>query len=178
MKFFTRELYDEMQESEDDLLWDEMLSKYGKHLDSIKPTLPKSMREFLKYSMHDGKVTSAKCESGDVVVLEMEGIGFWGPRLREHGDLIESSMDAFRNSGAFAVALPQIGKSRVTLIFRGVFLVEGIMEIVGDDWVDEEVHLSSSAGFDLQVLLEQTELRIVANDIELIDHDCGKNELC
>ncbi len=51
--------------------------------------------------------------------------------------------------------------------FTGVHAVEGLDAIVGDDWLYEEVH-AHPVGFDYQVLLWRSELRVIAATVEML----------
>lgn len=192
MQFFTRELYTAMQPDPDDVLsedeyeqrcsqfekqWDLVSDSYEKHLLATIPQLSPSMQEFADTSLHDGIVQSVKRKADSTIELKIEGTGFWGPRMAEHADEINSAIeegDEIEDSDTVGVLLPSIGPSKVTLIFKDVVSVQGLDNIQGDWWLYEEVHASQSSGFDYRVLLEESELRIVANEIEFIDHSGGQ----
>jgi hypothetical protein len=49
--------------------------------------------------------------------------------------------------------------------FKGVREVEGLTEMLGDEWLYEEVHRHPLAGFEYCVLLRRSEFRVVADDV-------------
>ena len=142
MKFFTRELFNAQQGNPDlpEVIaagkeWDTAREGYHKHLDSILPRLPSSMRDFCDTTLHDGVVRAVE-RNGDSFRIEIDACGCWG------------------------------ASGPVELVFRGVVSAAGIEEAIGDYWLYEEVHLSDNAGFEYHVLLEDTEMLIVASEIE------------
>ena len=85
MKFFTRQLYDAQQGDPDlpeviqaETQWDTVSAAYEKHLQSVRPHLPDSMRQFSKISLHDGLIRSTSIE-GDEIRFQIDGCGCWGP---------------------------------------------------------------------------------------------------
>ena len=88
--------------------------------------------------MHDAKVQSVITEPNDTVTMVFDTIGSWLPG------------------------------NRFQVSFHGVKLVDGLTGLEGEWWLYTEVHPSDSAVFDLQVLCEKTEFRIVANDISFV----------
>jgi hypothetical protein len=179
MRFFTRDAYQAMQESDNaaqsELRWNALAAEYAKHLAVITPSLAKSMQAFAGVSLHDGKVTSAQLGPDCVVVLEIEGSGFWGPRVAQHAELFESARARLARASpdACCIALPRIGPSRITLTFTGVEAVEGLGDIVGDWWLYDEVHMSDGSAFDYRVLMQDSEFRVVAKEVICVDHGCG-----
>lgn len=149
MKYFTRQLYDLRQpkhyrtEEEyiaswprTDALWKEARAEYQRMFAAVLPSLPVGARTFFdKVHMHDAKVLSVTTESNDTLTMVFDTTGSWLPGER------------------FQVS------------FQGVKQAEGLAGLEGEWWVYEEVHSSDVAAFDLQVLCEQTEFRIVANDV-------------
>ncbi|OOM74240.1 DUF4085 family protein [Clostridium sp. BL-8] len=64
------------------------------------------------------------------------------------------------------------------LIFKNVIQLETVDDIVGDIWIDEEVHLSDTGGFEFQVLflasqglLTLHEFSVIADDIIIRSKD-------
>jgi hypothetical protein len=53
------------------------------------------------------------------------------------------------------------------LCFTGVRHVEGVTNLVGDEWLYEEVHLHAEGEFDYQVMFWRSDFRVVADDIEV-----------
>lgn len=85
MKFFTRQLYNAQQGDPDlpqvieaEKEWDIVSDEYQKHLNSVRPKLPKSMKELCDTSLHDGIIRSVE-QDGDEISLQIEGCGCWGP---------------------------------------------------------------------------------------------------
>jgi hypothetical protein len=149
MKYFTRQLSDmsqpkyyrteeEMQAAwpRIDALWKEARAEYQRMLATVLPSLPVGARTFFdKVQMHDAKVLSVTTEPNDTLTMVFDTTGSYLPGER------------------FQVS------------FQGVKQAEGLAGLEGEWWVYEEVHSSDLAAFDLQVLCEKTEFRIVANDV-------------
>lgn len=188
MRFFTREVYQAMQDSVNDCSAEEestpdatqrerlcnaLTDQYAEHLATIRPTLPISMQEFASVSLHDGNVTSAKLRPDKVVTLEIEGSGYWGPRVAQYADVFEAARARLKSSDACCIALPRVGPSSVTLIFAGVEVVEGLEDIVGDWWLYSEVDVRDGGGFDYRVLLQDSEFRVIAKEVTFLDHGRG-----
>ncbi len=120
-------------------LWKEARAEYQRMFAAVLPSLPVGARTFFeKVQMHDAKVLSVTAESNDTLTMVFDTTGSWLPGER------------------FQVS------------FQGVRLVEGLAGLEGEWWVYEEVHSSDLAAFDLQVLCEKTEFRIVANDVSYV----------
>jgi hypothetical protein len=149
MKYFTRQLYDTSQpknhrthEEEEaawpriEALWKEAQAEYQRMFAAVVPSLPVAARAFFeKVNMHDAKVLSVITKPNDTVTMVFDTIGSWLPGEQFH------------------------------VSFYGVKLVEGLAGLKGEWWLYTEVHSSDSAAFDLQVLCERTEFRIVASDV-------------
>jgi hypothetical protein len=144
-KYFTRELYREMQADPDAsdagnfaAQWKRVCDGYRDHLASIRPELPPRMQAFAGTTLHDGVVRAVDRPSPSELVLDVDATGNpWGP----------------------------VGVFRVR--FTGVRLAEGTDNLVGDDWLYEEVHLHPQGGFDYHVLFWRSDFRVVANDVEV-----------
>jgi len=142
MRYITRQLYQSMQggsgssPEEVNRRWHEACECYQAELNSIKACLPPGMRSFAAVTLHDGVVNSADQSRPGCVELRIDATNNpWGPR----------------------------GWYRVE--FRGVREVEGLADIMGDDWLYEEVHLHSLGGFEYCVLLWRSEFRVVADEV-------------
>lgn len=149
MKYFTRQLYDVSQPKNYrtqeqwtaewpriDALWKEARAEYQRMLAAVLPSLPVGARTFFeKVHMHDARVLSVTTEANDTLTMVFDTTGSWLPGER------------------FQVS------------FQGVKQAEGLAGLEGEWWVYEEVHSSDLAAFDLQVLCEKTEFRIIANDV-------------
>ena len=143
MKFITRELYDAMQAGPDtpesdaaDARWELQTEAYQRHLTSIRDELSDSMREFCDISFHDGIIRAVRRPSDKRLVLEIDAThNPWGPR------------------GVFLVQ------------FDGVMEVEGGEDIIDEWWLYEEIDLHHEAGFEYCVLLDKSQLRVVANEV-------------
>jgi hypothetical protein len=142
MRYITRQLYQSMQGGSglppDELnrRWREACESYQAELNAIKPRLPLGMRSFAEVTLHDGVVRSALQVRPSCVELRVDASNNpWGPR----------------------------GWYRVE--FKGVLEVEGLTDVIGDDWLYEEVHLHPSAAFEYCVLLWRSQFRAVADDV-------------
>ena len=149
MKYFTRQLYDmsqpknyPTQEEEEaawpriEALWDDARAEYQRTFAVVVPSLPVGARTFFEtVNMHDAKVLSVTTEPHDTVTMVFDTSASWLPGER------------------FKVS------------FYGVKHVEGLMGLEGDWWLYAEVHASDLAAFDLQVLCEKNEFRIVADNV-------------
>jgi hypothetical protein len=138
MKYITRDLYLSTQSAtaESHRRWNEACAAYRAELAAIKSRLPPAMRSFSDITLHDGIVKSAVRPRPDCVELQVDASNNpWGPR----------------------------GQFRV--VFSGVPQVEGLSEIVGDEWLYEEVHLDPDGGFEYCILLLRSEFRVVADDV-------------
>jgi hypothetical protein len=142
MRYITRQLYQSMQggsglpPGELTRRWNQACEACETELSTITPRLPPSMRSFSKVTLHDGVVNSAGRPRANCVELRVDASNNpWGPR------------------GWFRVE------------FKGVQEVEGLANIIGDDWLYEEVHLHPSAGFEYCVLLWHSEFRVVADEV-------------
>lgn len=149
MKYFTRQLYDmsqpksyRTQEEEEaawpriEALWKEAQAEYQRMFAAVLPSLPVGARTFFeKVNMHDARVLSVTTEPNDTLTMVFDTTGSWLPGER------------------FQVS------------FYGVKQAEGLTGLEGEWWLYTEVHPSDLAAFDLQVLCEKTEFRIVANDV-------------
>src|SRR5262245_62025966 len=125
MRHITRQLYQSMQggsglsAEEMNRRWNEACESYRAEISDIKARLPPGMRSFADVTLHDGVVQSAERPHPSRVELRVDASNCpWGPK----------------------------GWYRVE--FRGVREVEGLTEMIGDDWLYEEVHLHPLAGFE------------------------------
>src|SRR5690242_19447534 len=123
MRYITRELYESIQAmlgmpqkeaKETSRRWDEACQSYQSELSTIKSSLPPSMRSFADITLHDGVVTLVAQRPGCVVLR------------------IDATSNPWGSTGWFRVE------------FKGVRQVEGLAEMIGDDWLYEEVHLHPS----------------------------------
>lgn len=96
------------------------------------------MQVFADTTLHDGVVCAVDCPGPSEVVLDIDAKSNpWGP----------------------------VGVFRVR--FTGVRLVEAIDNLVGDDWLHEEVYLHPDGSFDYRVLFWRSDFRVVADDVEV-----------
>ncbi len=147
MEYFTRQLYDLSQPENNstpfeaalpriEALWREAEAEYQRMFASVLPSLPVGARAFFeKVEMHDAKFLSVVTEPNETVTMLFDTTGSWLPGER------------------FQVS------------FHGVKQVDGLTGLEGEYWLYTEVHPSSSAAFELQVLCWRTEFRIVADDV-------------
>jgi hypothetical protein len=141
MRFFTRQLYESLQQppyppDDAERGWCETVEAYQAELRVIKPRLPPAVQAFADVTLHDGVVKSAERPTPDCVQLRVDASNNpWGPR------------------GLFCVT------------FGGIREVEGLPAVVGDDWLYEEVHLHPGGRFEYCVLLWRSEFRVVADEV-------------
>lgn len=149
MKFFTRQLYDTSQpknyRTQEEVeavwprieaLWKEAQADYQRMFTTVVQSLPVGARTFFeKVHMHDAKFLSVTTEPNDTVTMVFDTIGSYLP-----GEQFQVS-------------------------FHGVKLVDGLTGLEGEWWLYTEVHPSDTAAFDLHVLCEKIEFRVVANDV-------------
>jgi hypothetical protein len=143
MQYFTRKLYT-LQQGDPSLqavknaskLWDDACILYKNHFENIKNLLSENIKIFAEKTFHDGIIQKIdNSKDGQVVIF------------------IDCSNSPWGSVG------------QLSLIFKDVrtFDVEG--DIVGDDWLYEEIYFQDDNYFDYQVLLGKSEFRIVARDI-------------
>lgn len=118
--------------------------EYRRHLLSIKSRLPESAWRLACLSFHDADVQSVAQPSKREVVIRLDGPGY---------DFERGTW----TKGRFT-----------TLSFFGVKKAWVPHTIVGDAWLYEEMNLSDIAAFDYQVLLWKDEIRIQADDVEIL----------
>ena len=143
MKFITRSLYESIQpgsgveKSVAGSAWASQTSAYQAYLRGIKYDLPISMCRFCGTTLRDGIIKKAVFVQPDTVEFSIDG----------------------RNCSL-------VPPGQFQLRFSGVRKVEGLEQIVSDEWLYEEVHLHPEAGFDYRVLLAKSELCVVADKID------------
>jgi len=145
MKFMTRELYQGLQNepasaefANFDARWKSACEAYRARYQAIRMRLPTQMQRFSEETLHDGKVRTVDRRSPSELVLVVDARqNPWGPR------------------GIFRIR------------FTGVRLVEGTDNLVGDDWLYEEVDLHPDGGFDYRVMFWRSDFRIVADDVDV-----------
>ena len=157
MRFLTRELYQNMQaKSRDELIdserrvvaeqaWSEARKRSDRAQKEILGLLPQGARSFIeKECLHDAIVQSVDYEGATLTIT----LKYPAARIR-----------------------PEI---RYTLTFHGVREAEGIDEIKGQWWLEQEIALSSKAAFELHVLCDRSEFRVIADEIEFTREDLGE----
>jgi len=142
MRYFTRQLYESQQVdsassfAESQRLWLNTSKAYQSKYCEIKPFLPDGMKAFSEVTLHDGRVKSGTEVGPNTVELLVDATDNpWGP------------------TGWYLVR------------FMGVKEVDNLPQIVGDEWLFEEVHLHAKAGFEYRVLLWRSEFRVVADEV-------------
>lgn len=145
MQFFTRELYDRSQTSDESLWadneaeWDAANTRRNELFNSLRDSLPHAVQEFFAdMSLHDSV---------------MQSVSRGGPHQ------IAMLLDT---RGA-----PWITGTRCTLEFSSVRLGEGIDDLSGHWWLYDEIHSAEPGAFDLRVLCDKSEFRIVAGDLRI-----------
>lgn len=118
--------------------WDRRVEMYRRYLPVIEPRLPASVRRLCRNGLHDAVVRKATVRGRQLVLLLDAG----------------NALSVFR------------GK-KVMLTFRGLRARPDVTGLVGQWWLYAEVHLSAHAAFNLQVLLDHSELEIEADALEI-----------
>jgi hypothetical protein len=143
MVFFTRELYLGTQpksgwERRAEREWYRRAEVYAKYREVIDPLLPAPVRRLCKQGLHDGVVGEAAFKRGELVLV----------------------VDATN-------ALSGFRGRQVRLTFGGVRGRPAVSKLIGQWWLYEEVHLSSRARFNLQVLFDPSELEVEADELKI-----------
>jgi hypothetical protein len=141
MLFFTRKLYDGMQDFSRAGLraergWTKLAEVYHQYLQLIAPLLPKSVARLGKAGLHDATVVSAT----------------------QKGRTLNLVVDTTH-------ALTRLGRGQLRLTFKGVRGRVRTKRLVNAWWCYEEAHLCSRARFALHVLFHQGELEIEADEL-------------
>ena len=118
--------------------WRQGCEAYRAHFDGIAPRLSPTVVEFAKNTFHDGIVEAVYRISDSEIGLDI---------------------NAWHN--------PWGRRGRFRIKFKGVHEVEGITNLVGDDWLYEEIHLHSAGAFEYRVFFWRSDFRVVADDVEL-----------
>jgi hypothetical protein len=150
MIFFTRELYLGTQpksgwERRAEREWHGRRKLYDRYADAVEPMLPSGVRRLCREGLHDATVLSASRE-GDRVILIVDATG----------------------------ALSAFAGRVVRLTFHGVRGRPAVARLAGAWWLYEEAHLSPRARFNLQVLFEQCEWELEADDLTIELLPCGR----
>ena len=116
-----------------------LFKEYAVHLKKIQASLPDGARALSSADFHDASIKEVKHLSKKKVQIVIEGGGY----------------DAFEYG-------------EYTLLFSGVKKAWVPYTIVGDTWLYAEMHLSDRSAFDFEVLLVKDEIRIRADEVELI----------
>ncbi|HYE18913.1 MAG TPA: DUF4085 family protein [Tepidisphaeraceae bacterium] len=142
MKFLTRGLYDGSSQelTEDfDVVWRAACDAYAAHLEQLRPGLPPDLRAFADTTLHDGVVRAVERPSPSELVLTVDAArNPWGP------------------TGVFR------------LHFTGVREFDGATpDLVGDEWLYDEVHPHPAAAFEYRVLFWKHDFRVAADDLHV-----------
>jgi hypothetical protein len=145
MHFFKRKLmYPHRRTEETSRAIDKLFKDYAAHIKTFRDSLSEGARTLATLSFHDAGIKEVRHLSKREVHILIEGSGY----------------DIFRHDTlAYGV---------YTLAFSGVRQAWVPYTIAGDTWLYEEMHLSDVAAFDYQVLLVKDEIRIQADDVQLI----------
>jgi hypothetical protein len=143
MIFFTRELFQGYQpgsgrERRAMREWDRNNEIYLAYRHIIAPLLPRAVVRLTGDGLHDSVITH---------VAQRDGI-------------FAMTLDT---SGSFSRFRPR----PVRLTFKGVKRKFAIRGLVGQWWLYDEVHLSSRAKFNLQVMLTDSELDFDVDDVKI-----------
>lgn len=101
--------------------------------------------------------------------------------MHENYNFHDAKISALRlNNDSLDLELEYVDSYSLT--FVGVKLLEKPDEIIGDCWINNEVHLSEKGAFDFQVLLQSSkgfltlhELRVVADDVLIKKYYASKS---
>ncbi|MBI1882928.1 MAG: DUF4085 family protein [Chlamydiae bacterium] len=150
MKFFKRDLLEKDRKSDQEnrrQKWNALCDVYEKHLLSIKSLLPQSVQSFSGITLHDSIIKSVSRPHSSELVLEIDGSGCcWGP----------------------------IGQ--FTLRFKGVKEVQFDGNVIGDDWMYEEIHLPEIGAFEYRILFSRSELGVIADELEFTIKEGGNKQ--
>jgi hypothetical protein len=141
MIFFTRRLYQGGQpnsgwERRAEREWERLVDIYAAYAAIVRPLLPASIARVARGGPHDAKIMSIEQKDGTLsFVLDCR-----------------HALGRFRG-GYWNFTFTDV-KNRIKT--RG---------LVGDDWLYQEVHLSSRARFALHVLFEKNEIEIEADEL-------------
>lgn len=151
MKFLTRELFNDRSSNKMEK-WDEAEKKCQEYYNSIKGSLPESMKDYWEHgpNPHDGIIKSVSKDK-DRLIITIDG----------------STCPSFDDLPPKIKDFRPCPKGLFQIIFSGLKSAKGINDIVNDEWLYDEVHLSESGKFEYHVLLEKSEIVIVANNIEI-----------
>ena len=140
MQFFKRKvMYPHRRTADTSRVIDKLFKEYAGHLKRIQGSLPDGARVLSSANFHDASIKSIKHVSKKEVQIVIEGGGY----------------DAF-DYGEYTLSFSCVKKAWVPYT------------IVGDTWLYAEMHLSDVSAFDFQVLLVKDEIRIQADDVQLI----------
>lgn len=141
MKYFTRKLYQAMQDplnEEFDRKWEETCAEYRKHKDSVIESLPVQAKILAGTTFHDGVVRDVSQSTGRTLELIVDAShNPWGPR------------------GVF--------KTR----FDGIRSVSDLAGLIGNVWLYEEIDVASEGAFEYRVLFDKSELLVVATSVTI-----------
>lgn len=145
MKFFTRDLHDRSQ-TQDESLWAGIEAEWAAAntqrnslFDSLRESLPDAVREFFaNQSLHDS------------VIQSLDG-------RRPQGTAM-----SLNTKGA-----PWATGTVCDLEFSSVRLAEGLDDLIGQWWLYHEFHPAEPGAFDLRVLCDKSEFRIIAGDLTI-----------
>lgn len=143
MKYFTRELYQEQQGDPD--------------LPKVREAEKKwetALKEYKECINHMKSSLSTNLQAFSDLDL--------------HDGLIETvSMNDDNLVIAVDCRETAVKSETLELTFRGIESVKGIENIVDDCWLYEEIFLLDSGKFKLNVLLEKSEIEIIAEEVEV-----------
>jgi hypothetical protein len=144
MRFFKRKvMYPSRHTEVTSKEIDRLFKEYAAQIKTIRNSLPEGARTLSSISFHDATIKEVRHISKKDVEIVIEGGGY---------DVL--SKNSLEYGG-------------YTLSFSGVKKAWVPYTIAGDTWLYEEMHLSDVAAFDYQVLLDNDEIRIQADDVRL-----------
>ena len=121
--------------------WENMCSEYNQYYREIANVLPTSMVEFKKCSIHDAIILDIQRPKEDELIIELDGSS--------------GCYECYRG-GNFKV------------LFEGIKVLDMPEDSISKLCLYEEVHLCEEGKFDYRLLLEEGQMRIIADHVQVI----------
>lgn len=140
MKYFTRELYNEMANPQsDERKWNSVLQKYSNHIKCLRPRLTDEWKELLNLDIHDSKVAWIERDDNCSLVLNLDLTNGVGP-----------------------------ADGLCKLVFENINGFETVGEPEDDVCLYAEIDESEKGGCVFSILLRRSELCIHAENVKLL----------
>jgi hypothetical protein len=121
--------------------WEKMCNEYNQYYRKIVNSLPTSMVEFKKCSIHDAVILDIQKPKEDELIIELDGSS--------------CCYECYRG-GNFKI------------LFEGIKLLDMPKNSISKLCLYEEVHLCHEGKFDYRLLLDEGEMRIIADHVQVI----------